>query len=112
LTGDATGAKSLLGAIDEVIQGHSTNTAPTVSISSPATSTSFNEGETITISINASDADGEILKTDYFAGTIKIGESYGLPTDFIWSGAGPGTYSITAAVTDNLGKTTVSTAIS
>jgi len=112
LTGDATGAKSLLSAIDEVIQGHSTNIAPTVSISSPTASTSFNEGENITVSINASDADGDILKTDYFAGTFKIGETYGAPTDFIWSGAGAGVYSITVAITDNLGKTTVSSAVS
>ncbi len=112
LTNDATGTKSLLSAIHEVIQGYPTNVAPSVSITNPVASTLYSEGDTIAIHLNTADSDGSIMKTEYFAGTFKIGEQYGTPVVFKWAGAGPGTYSLTAVVTDNIGTSVVSAAVS
>lgn len=112
LTNDASGSKSLLSAIDEVIQGYPSNATPTGSISAPATGTVYTEGDTIEIELDAADSDGSIMKIEYFAGTVKIGEQYGDPTTLQWSGAGTGTYSITAIVTDNIGASITTAAIS
>lgn len=112
LTQDATGPNSLLSAIDEVVDNYSTNVAPTVSITAPGGGTTYTEGDTIAIDINANDTDGSIMKTEYFAGTFKIGEQYGAPTTMKWSNAGPGTYSLTVITTDNIGASAISSAIS
>lgn len=103
LAGDAIGSNSLLNAIDEVRQGYATNVAPTISITAPATSTVYTEGDTVQIDVNAADSDGSILKVEYFAGTFKIGEVFTAPYTLKWFGAGAGAYSLTAKVTDNIG---------
>ena len=112
LVGDATGANSLLAAIDEVVDGYSGNTAPTISITAPSATTLYAEGDTVKIETNAADLDGSIMKVEYFAGTFKIGEVYTAPFNFNWVGAGPAAYSITAKATDNIGKTVASAVIS
>ncbi len=78
----------------------------------PAGVTIETEGDTIEIESIASDPDGTIIKTEYFAGTFKIGEQYGPPVIVPWSTAGPGTYPITVKVTDNTGMSTVSSPVS
>jgi chitinase len=112
LTQDATGTKSLLSAIDEVIDGYATNVAPTVTINAPTAGATYTEGDTISIDITANDPDGSIMKTEYYAGTVKIGEQYGTPSVFKWSTAGPGTYSLTVMTTDNIGASATSASVS
>ncbi|HWZ21869.1 MAG TPA: glycosyl hydrolase family 18 protein [Cytophagaceae bacterium] len=112
LIGDATGAKSLLSAINEVIQGYPTDVLPTVSITAPAVNTNYTEGDTIKITANALDSDGSILKVEFYAGTFKIGELFSAPYTMNWVGAGPGTYNLTAVATDNVGASTTSSAVS
>jgi chitinase len=112
LAGDASGSNSLVSAIDEVKQGYLTNVVPASSISTPIASTVFTEGDTVQIDVNATDSDGNILKVEYFAGTFKIGEIYTAPYILKWTGAGAGTYSLTAKVTDNMGASVTSSAVS
>lgn len=111
LVGDATGANSLLLAIDEVVVGHAANISPTVSISAPLASTVYTEGDTVQLEINTADSDGTIMRVEYYAGTFKIGEVFAAPYTMKWVGAGPGSYSLTAVVMDNIGKTVTSSAV-
>ena len=112
LTGDGTGAKSLLSAINETVLGYPTDVAPTSSITAPAANTNYTEGDTIKIDANVADSDGSILKVEFYAGTLKIGELYNAPYIMKWSGAGAGTYALTAVATDNVGTSTTSSAVS
>ncbi len=112
LAGDVTGAKSLLKAIDDVIQGYPTDVAPTISITAPAASAVYTEGDTVQIDVNAADTDGSILKVEYYAGTFKIGEVYTAPFTLKWVGVGAGVYSLTAIATDNVGASVTSSAVS
>lgn len=85
--------------------------APTVSLTAPTNNSSFTTLQTITLSANASDADGTITKVDFYDGTTLIGTDNTSPYSFTWSSASAGTHSITAIATDNTGQTATSTAI-
>jgi hypothetical protein len=87
------------------------NTAPSISISSPANNTSFTATANITINATASDTDGTIMQVQFYNGVTLLGTDTSAPYSFIWSNVAAGTYSITARATDNGGLTTTSTAI-
>jgi hypothetical protein len=88
------------------------NKPPVVSISSPLKSTSFTSPATITINAAASDPDGTIIKVEFFQGTVKIGEKTTTPYSISWKEVPEGTYTLTAAATDNKSSKTVSAAVS
>jgi aryl-phospho-beta-D-glucosidase BglC (GH1 family) len=96
----------------DVKSAGSTNQAPSVSITSPANNASFTAPANITISANASDADGSVSKVEFFSGTTKLGEDLTSPYSFTWSGVAAGTYSLTAKATDNAGAVTTSATVS
>jgi hypothetical protein len=51
---------------------------------------------------------GSILKTEFYEGTVKIGEALNPPYIYYWRNAPPGSHTLTAKVTDNTGAVTVS----
>lgn len=77
------------------------NTAPVVSVLTPAHQDVFVEGESLTLSAAASDAEGAITKVQYYAGAILLGEVSEAPYSFTWKYLPKGTYSITAVAIDN-----------
>ncbi len=87
------------------------NQPPVVNISSPTKSTSFVTPATITIDATASDPDGIVAKVEFYQGTVKLGESTATPYSFTWKDVPAGTYSITAAATDNKQARTISSAV-
>ncbi|TYZ14561.1 carbohydrate-binding protein [Hymenobacter lutimineralis] len=89
-----------------------TNTPPTVSLTSPSSGASFTAPASITITANAADANGTVNKVEFFQGATKLGEDLTAPYSFSWSGVAAGTYSITARATDNAGAVTTSSAVS
>jgi len=88
------------------------NQPPTVSISSPTKSTGYTAPATIVIDATASDPDGSISKVEFYSGTAKLGERTEAPWSYTWKDVPEGTYSITAAATDNLNHRTVSAPVS
>ncbi|HRS20089.1 MAG TPA: Ig-like domain-containing protein, partial [Bacteroidales bacterium] len=93
------------------ISGGASNQAPTCSISSPASSTSYSAPATITIQAIATDSDGTIAKVEFYQGSTKLGEDTSSPYSYTWSNVAAGSYSITAKATDNLGAVTTSSAV-
>jgi len=87
------------------------NQPPIVSISSPTKSTGFVAPAAITIDANASDPDGSVTKVEFYNGTSKLGEITSAPYSYTWKDVPAGTYSITAAATDNKELKTVSAAV-
>jgi hypothetical protein len=84
---------------------------PTVSISSPASSTSFNAPANISINANAAVAEGNIVKVEFFQGASKLGEDSTAPYSLVWNNVAAGTYSITAKASDDNGLVTVSDSV-
>ena len=87
------------------------NSPPLIDISSPTKSTTFIAPATVTIDASASDRDGKVVRVEFYNGTTRLGERTSEPWSFTWKEVNEGSYSITAAATDNLGARTVSSAV-
>lgn len=85
--------------------------APTVAITTPVTNSTVCGPASITISANATDADGTISKVEFFNGTTLLATDITSPYSYVWSGVGSGTYSITAKATDNSALTATSSVV-
>ncbi|MDB5271826.1 MAG: glycoside hydrolase family 76 [Chitinophagaceae bacterium] len=84
------------------------NQAPTVSLTSPANGSSSNAPASITVSVNASDADGTVSKVDFYNGTTLLYSDATSPYGYTWTSVGAGTYTLSAKATDNSGAVAAS----
>ena len=75
--------------------------APTVTMDSSLSNKSYYAPAKITLTANASDADGTITKVEFFNEANKLGEAVTAPYSFEWDNVLAGNYSITAKATDN-----------
>ena len=82
------------------------NSAPIVSIISPANNEVFIAPASVNISASASDPDGTISKVEFFEGATKLIEFVTAPFDYTWTNVAEGNYLITVRATDNLGAVT------
>ena len=107
----AAKATDNLGAVTTSVPVSITvNALPNVSISSPASGTTFFAPANVGINAAASD-DGSISKVEFFQGSILIGTSATSPYGLNWSNVPIGSYSLTAKATDNLGATRTSSSV-
>ena len=65
----------------------------------------------ITITADASDADGSVKSVRFFAGSTSIGNETKAPFSVKWRAVSAGTYALTAVATDNSGAETTSAAV-
>lgn len=87
------------------------NQPPSVNISSPTKGNAFIAPATVTIEATATDPDGTVSKVEFYNGTVKLGERTTAPWSFTWKEVQEGTYSLTAAATDNSNSRTISAAV-
>jgi hypothetical protein len=77
----------------------------------PVNGSVFTAPATISISADATDADGLVSKVEFFNGTSKLGERTSKPWTYTWNNVAPGNYTITAVATDNASAKNTSAAI-
>ena len=87
------------------------NKAPTVSITAPANGATFTAPANITISANATDADGTISRVDFYQGAMLIGKATASPFRMTWNNVAGGSYTLTAIAIDNAGSSKTSSAV-
>lgn len=87
------------------------NIPPTVTITSPASGTTFASPASITIAVTAADADGSVEKVEYFANNSLLGVTTTSPHEFKWINVAAEIYSVEAIVTDNQGASIASSAV-
>lgn len=87
------------------------NQAPTVSVSSPQTSTTNYAPATITLKANATDDNG-VTKVEFYRGTTLLGTDNSAPYSYNWTNVAVGNYTITAKAYDADGLVATSSAIS
>jgi len=80
-------------------------TPPTVSITSPATTSSFTAPATISIAATATDADGSVSHIDFFSNDSLIHSEWTAPYEFDWTDVTAGDYTLRAVAYDNDGNT-------
>jgi regulation of enolase protein 1 (concanavalin A-like superfamily) len=87
------------------------NQPPTVSMTSPASGSTYTAPATVALAASASDADGTVTRVDFFANSTLVATASGAPFNANWSNVAAGSYSITAVATDDDGATKTSGAI-
>ena len=88
------------------------NARPIVSLTSPASGSTFIAAASIPLAAAASDSDGTIQKVDFFhSGTNLIGTASSPPYTFWWTPMVPGLYAVTAVATDNQNATATSSPV-
>ncbi|TXD75454.1 Ig-like domain-containing protein, partial [Algoriphagus ratkowskyi] len=110
ITAKATDNKGMATISDLVkINVHEkANVAPLVSITAPSTNSQFIQGDNLTITSNASNADGTLTKVEFYHENTLLGTDISAPYSFDWINLPIGSFSITAKATDNKGNSTVS----
>ncbi|WP_043714905.1 glycoside hydrolase family 48 protein [Kutzneria sp. 744] len=88
------------------------NQAPTVSLTSPKSTDSYNAPATIPLAATASDSDGTISKVEFYAGDTLLATDTTAPYAGSWTTVPAGTYSITAKAYDDKGASTSSSPVS
>jgi len=108
----ATSGGIAVSLINKPVINNCINVAPTAVITSPVNNSSFPAAENISITANASDADGSVSIVEFYNGSTKLGSKSAAPYSFTWTNVSAGTYSLTVIATDNLNAKTTSSAIS
>ncbi|MGD9584496.1 MAG: Ig-like domain-containing protein [Lysobacterales bacterium] len=89
-----------------------TNPPPTIALTAPTAGATFVPGSNITLSANASDANGTISKVEFFkdAGATLLGTAQQTtsPYTWVWLNVPAGNYTLSARATDNGLATTMS----
>ena len=117
VTGNVRLRFTMLSGANAVVSGlfvdpaPSTTQPPAVGITSPATGASFTAPATLTVTANASDADGTVSQVAFFANGAPIGTDSTAPYGVNWSNVPAGSYTLTAVATDNAGATTTSSGV-
>ena len=85
-----------------------TNRAPSVTLTAPATNSTFTAPASVALAASASDSDGSISRVEFFASGQQVGTDSSSPYSATWSNVPQGTYHVTAVATDNSGARTTS----
>lgn len=96
----------------QISTGAPTNTAPSVTLTSPANGSTYTTPATILLAADASDADGTITNVDFYNGSTLLGSDTTAPYNFSWDVPNAGTYNLTARATDNQGAISSTAGIS
>lgn len=81
--------------------GGSTNLAPTVSIDAPASGSQFVQGATISVLASAADADGSVVRVDFYDGASLLARDTSAPWRVDWTNASLGSHALSAIAYDN-----------
>lgn len=84
------------------------NAIPQVRMISPQSGNAYGAGGIINLAATATDADGSIVRMDFYAGSTLLGSSSVAPYALAWSGAAAGSYALSARAVDNRGGVGVS----
>lgn len=87
------------------------NSAPVVTITSPANGSVFTTLDMITVVASASSAGGSITKVEFYSGDFKLNEDTTAPYTYSQGNVNPGTYTVTAVATNDRGVTTRSSPV-
>lgn len=89
------------------------NTPPVVSITAPVTNSCVTANATVSLTANATDADGTVSTVQFYNGAALLGAGTksGNTYTFSWTNVTAGTYTVTAVATDNQTASTTSSPI-
>ena len=93
---------------DSIVVNSNVNEPPVVTLTSPTNGALLTAPAGLTVSANASDADGNVTEVDFYQNGVFIGSSVAPPYTLPVANLMPGIYSFTSAAIDNAGAKTTS----
>ncbi len=114
---DASGNRSLwqsdakLAVIFRRASYPGANIAPTIRLDSPVVNATYKSPATVTLAATAGDADGSVVRVEFFNGGQLIGTDTGAPFTMVWTNLPAGHYRLNARAYDNLGASATSSAV-
>lgn len=106
---DNSGASTVSSAITVVVNA---NKLPSVSLTAPVNNTVLQApASNVSLTALASDADGSVVKVEFYNGTTLLGTDNTSPYDFTIASLTAGTYTLTAKATDDKGGVSTSAPI-
>jgi hypothetical protein len=87
------------------------NLPPLVRLIAPADASYATAGSTVSLSVDASDADGYVTRVEYRVDGTLVGSSEKAPYSLSWSNAPAGAHTIVAVAVDNQGVTQLSPSV-
>lgn len=106
---DTGGVQASSAPVTITIQPNPNNQPPTISLITPANPSVYEAGTDITFTADARDADGQVVRVEYFINNVKVGEAATAPYAFTTRLSANPSYTVTARATDNDGASTTST---
>lgn len=97
-----------LADIEVYVKTGAANDNPVVTLTAPDNNITVVAGSNLSITADATDADGTVAKVEFYNGTTKLGEDLTAPYEYIYTSIPAGTYQLTAKAIDNLNATTTS----
>ncbi|MGE3311720.1 MAG: M4 family metallopeptidase [Limisphaerales bacterium] len=79
------------------------NALPQAALTSPLPGATFPVGSPITMTVDASDSDGRIVRVEFYDGDDRLGEDSTPPFAFAWTPSREGSHRLLARATDDLG---------
>ncbi|MBQ4822717.1 glycosyl hydrolase family 18 protein [Aquimarina sp. MMG016] len=107
---DNDGATTTSSGVSITVSTGDTNTPPSISITSPSSGATYDVGQSISITANASDPGGSVSKVTFYVDGTMISEDSSSPFTANWT-ATLGNHDITAMATDNEGATASSAVV-
>jgi regulation of enolase protein 1 (concanavalin A-like superfamily) len=107
---DSDGAVATSTAVTVTVT--SSNGAPTVALTSPASGASFSAPATINMTASASDPENQMARVEFYNGLTLLFSVTTAPYAWSWTNVAAGTYTLTAVAVDAAGNRTTSTAAS
>ena len=99
---DSDGVTSTSSPVSVTVGG-TTNQPPTVSLTSPAAGSTFTAPASVTVAATASDADGTVIRVDFYQGSTQMGSDTSSPYGYTWTNVAAGSYQVTAVARDDDG---------
>jgi regulation of enolase protein 1 (concanavalin A-like superfamily) len=87
------------------------NTAPSVTLTAPASGATFTAPANIAMQAAASDSDGTVARVEFYRGSTLISTDTSSPYTATWSSAPAGSYALTARAFDDDGASRTSTTV-
>ena len=87
------------------------NQPPTVTLTGPASGSTFTAPASMTLTASASDPEGQLTKVEFYAGTTLLGTDTTSAYSINWSSVAAGSYSLKAVAYDAAGAKTTSNSV-
>ncbi|WP_298543905.1 carbohydrate-binding protein [uncultured Aquimarina sp.] len=95
----------------KLVDDNTPNNPPTVKLTAPSNGTTYQVGQNVSLTADASDTDGSISKVEFFVNNNLVATEQVLPYASATTITNPGNYTIVAKATDNNGAVTTSQSV-